>query len=87
MLNPAASLDGIYFPFGDSKTHFEKSIAKIAPKIHPRVADARRGPPVRRSPSRPVHAPTRLFSQTSFHITGARAAKIFRDTILTGLFL
>ena len=39
MLNPAASLDGIYFPFGDSKTHFEKSIAKIAPKIHPRVAD------------------------------------------------
>ena len=37
ILNPSASLDRLYFPFGHSKSHFEKSVSKIAPRLHPRV--------------------------------------------------
>jgi hypothetical protein len=37
VLTPAANLDQVYFVFGDSRSHFEKSIARMAPKIHPRV--------------------------------------------------
>jgi hypothetical protein len=36
-LDPDASLNGLYFPFGDSEAHLGKSIAKIAPRIHSRV--------------------------------------------------
>ena len=28
ILNPSASLDRLYFPFGHSKSHFEKSVSK-----------------------------------------------------------
>ncbi|MGO9720700.1 MAG: hypothetical protein ACLPOA_08970 [Methylocella sp.] len=36
-LTPSVSLDQVFFPFADSKSHFEKSVARLTAKVHPRV--------------------------------------------------